>query len=228
MRITSFASMHAARSMLYARLLPHRPRFRKVAPNPSIERTNNGGSLLFAFASAQPPLFASHLKRWAALRKHRAMRRSVEPSVARKGLLAWPSTNALVPSFTASEVLVARPRSAQARCRWSAAAGTAPTRVASWGFVSAACRARARSMHRRYPVSWLAAVGARRILRHAECESPCTRTAAKVARLAAPCFIGSIQQVPPNPSIERTNNGGSQLRVFANAQPPLFASHLKR
>jgi putative component of membrane protein insertase Oxa1/YidC/SpoIIIJ protein YidD len=32
----------------------------------------------------------------------------------------------------------------------------------------------------------------------------------------------------PNPSIERTNNGGSSLRSFANAQPPLFASHLKR
>jgi hypothetical protein len=32
----------------------------------------------------------------------------------------------------------------------------------------------------------------------------------------------------PNPSIERTNNGESSLRAFANAQPPLFASHLKR
>ena len=32
----------------------------------------------------------------------------------------------------------------------------------------------------------------------------------------------------PNPSIERTNNGGSSLRAFASAQPPLFASHLKR
>jgi hypothetical protein len=197
-------------------------------PNPSIERTNNGGSSFTAFANAQPPLLASHLKRWAALTKHRAMRSSVEPSVAGQVLLAWPSTNALAPSFTASEVFVAKPRSAQARCRWSAAAGTVPTGVTSWGFVSAACRARARSMHRCYPVSWLAAVGARRVLRHAKSESPCTRTAAKVARLAAPCFIGSIQQVPPNPSIERTNNGGSGLRAFASAQPPLFASHLKR
>jgi hypothetical protein len=199
-----------------------------VTPNPSIERTNNGGSQLLAFASAQPPLFASHLKRWAALRKHRAMRSSVEPSVARQILLAWPSTNASVPSCTASKVSFATPRRAQACCRWSAAAGTVPTGVASRGFASPASRARARSMHRCYPVSWLAAVGARRVLRHAECESPCTRTAAKVVRLAAPCFIGSIQQVPPNPSIERTNNGGSQLRAFANAQPPLFASHLKR
>ena len=32
----------------------------------------------------------------------------------------------------------------------------------------------------------------------------------------------------PNPSIERTNNGGSSLSAFAYAQPPLFASHLKR
>jgi len=32
----------------------------------------------------------------------------------------------------------------------------------------------------------------------------------------------------PNPSIERTNNGGSSLSAFASAQPPLFASHLKR
>lgn len=36
-------------------------------PNPSIERTNNGGSSFTAFANAQPPLFASHLKRWAIL-----------------------------------------------------------------------------------------------------------------------------------------------------------------
>jgi hypothetical protein len=39
---------------------------------------------------------------------------------------------------------------------------------------------------------------------------------------------GPCQRVMPNPSIERTNNGGSQLRVSASAQPPLFASHLKR
>ena len=39
---------------------------------------------------------------------------------------------------------------------------------------------------------------------------------------------GPCQRVMPNPSIERTNNGGSQMRAFANAQPPLFASHLKR
>ena len=35
----------------------------RLLPNPSIERTNNGGSSLCAFACAQPPLFASHLKR---------------------------------------------------------------------------------------------------------------------------------------------------------------------
>jgi hypothetical protein len=39
---------------------------------------------------------------------------------------------------------------------------------------------------------------------------------------------GPCQRVMPNPSIERTNNGGSSLRAFASAQPPLFASHLKR
>ena len=36
------------------------------------------------------------------------------------------------------------------------------------------------------------------------------------------------QSALPNPSIERTNNGGSSLTAFAYAQPPLFASHLKR
>jgi hypothetical protein len=36
------------------------------------------------------------------------------------------------------------------------------------------------------------------------------------------------QHAMPNSSIERTNNGGSGLRAFAGAQPPLFASHLKR
>jgi hypothetical protein len=119
-----------------------------LGPNPSIERTNNGGSQLHAFARAQPPLFASHLKRWASLTKHRAMRSSVVPSVAGQVLLAWPSTKTLVPSFTASDVFVARPRSVQARCSWSAAAATVPTGVASRGFASPACRARAHSMHR--------------------------------------------------------------------------------
>jgi hypothetical protein len=36
------------------------------------------------------------------------------------------------------------------------------------------------------------------------------------------------QHAMPNPSIERTNNGGSGFTAFSNAQPPLFASHLKR
>ena len=36
---------------------------RSALPNPSIERTNTGGPGLLAFASAQPPVFASHLKR---------------------------------------------------------------------------------------------------------------------------------------------------------------------
>jgi hypothetical protein len=36
------------------------------------------------------------------------------------------------------------------------------------------------------------------------------------------------QSALPNPSIERTNNGGSSFTAFAEAQPPLFASHLKR
>jgi hypothetical protein len=186
-------------------------------PNPSIERTCPG-----------KPGHASHLKRWAALRKHRAMRSSVEPSVAGQVLLAWPSTNAPLPSFTAFEVFVARTRSAQARLSLVSCRRHRSYWCRFKGFESAACRARARSMHRCYPVSWLAAVGARRVLRHAESESPCMRTAAKVARLAAPCFIGSIQQVPPNLSIERTNNGGSCLRASSSAQPPLFASHLKR
>jgi hypothetical protein len=40
---------------------------------------------------------------------------------------------------------------------------------------------------------------------------------------------GSVpQSALPNPSIERTNNGGSSFTAFAEAQPPLFASHLKR
>jgi hypothetical protein len=40
--------------------------------------------------------------------------------------------------------------------------------------------------------------------------------------------VSPARKTMPNPSIERTNNGGSQLRASANAQPPLFASHLKR
>ena len=35
-------------------------------PNSAVERTNNGGSGFTALANAQPPLFASHLKRWAS------------------------------------------------------------------------------------------------------------------------------------------------------------------
>jgi hypothetical protein len=51
----------------------------------------------------------------------------------------------------------------------------------------------------------------------------CLRQRRRTSVTAVPC-----QLAMPNPSIERTNNGGSQLRSFANAQPPLFASHLKR
>ena len=40
--------------------------------------------------------------------------------------------------------------------------------------------------------------------------------------------LGAMPRGAPNPSIERTNNGGSGLRALASAQPPLFASHLKR
>jgi hypothetical protein len=36
---------------------------RKVAPNPSIERTNNDEAQLFAWATSMPPLFAPHVKR---------------------------------------------------------------------------------------------------------------------------------------------------------------------
>jgi hypothetical protein len=39
----------------------------RVMPNPSINRTANGGSFLLAFAYAQPPLSAGYLKRWASL-----------------------------------------------------------------------------------------------------------------------------------------------------------------
>ena len=87
-------------------------------------------------------------------------------------------------------------------------------------------QARARSMHRCYPVSGLAAVGARHVLRRAKSESPCTRTAAKVARLAAPCFIDRIQTVPPNPSIERTCPGkpghASHLHVRPRVKVSVF------
>jgi hypothetical protein len=36
------------------------------------------------------------------------------------------------------------------------------------------------------------------------------------------------QSALPNPSIERTSNGGARLLAFAKAVPPLLASHLKR
>jgi hypothetical protein len=63
--------------------------------------------------------------------------------------------------------------------------------------------------------------------------------AAQHVPVACVCFASGATQrtmragfVPqsalPNPSIERTNNGGSSFTAFAEAQPPLFASHLKR
>ena len=43
-----------------------------------------------------------------------------------------------------------------------------------------------------------------------------------------PAVVCAFAWPLPNPSIERTNNGGSSLSAFSRAQPPLFASHLKR
>jgi len=41
-----------------------------MQPNPLIERTNNDVSILSAFSTAQPPLCASHLKRYTAMTQH--------------------------------------------------------------------------------------------------------------------------------------------------------------
>jgi hypothetical protein len=38
----------------------------------------------------------------------------------------------------------------------------------------------------------------------------------------------NAQKAPPNPSIERTNNGGQQLAVLRAWRAPLFAAHVER
>jgi hypothetical protein len=55
-------------------------------------------------------------------------------------------------------------------------------------------------------------------------------TALVVAKSGFPSFSSNrpCQRVLPNPSIERTSNGGPRLLAFAKAVPPLLASHLKR
>jgi len=54
-----------------------------VTPNPSIEATNNGVQRLRAFAQAVPPLFAPHLKRWAAQARfhHFIERKAMSPNL---------------------------------------------------------------------------------------------------------------------------------------------------
>jgi hypothetical protein len=39
---------------------------RPMTPNPSIERTHNGGARLRAPSGVVPPLCAAHVKRWAS------------------------------------------------------------------------------------------------------------------------------------------------------------------
>jgi hypothetical protein len=38
----------------------------------------------------------------------------------------------------------------------------------------------------------------------------------------------TVQKAPPNPSIERTNNGGQRLAVLRASRAPLFAAHVER
>jgi len=53
-----------------SRVSGHKAVRQRVMPNPSINRTANGGKRLLAFANAQPPLSAGYLKRWASLGTH--------------------------------------------------------------------------------------------------------------------------------------------------------------
>jgi hypothetical protein len=85
-------------------------------------------------------------------------------------------------------------------------------------------------------------------LRSAEEGAVVARRATEAARLLAPspvrmASLGSmcsaagggvrrraavVQLLRPNPSIERTNNGGQQLAVLRALRAPLFAAHVER
>jgi len=143
-------------------------------------------------------------------------------------LLARPSTEALVPSFNAPETFVAGLWSGHALSPWSVPSNTAPSVIAvnhvGQSRIASLCRFDA-------PLSvspWVSRHG-RPAPPEACCEPMRPERTGRLKWLTQQHRNSSKQgEVPPNPSIERTNNGGSSLSAFANAQPPLFASHLKR
>jgi hypothetical protein len=79
-----------------------------------IERTNNGGSGLRAFASAQPPLFASHLKRWASLRTD-TMKHLTFPLLLCLGLSAAAQSPYAIPYPTVRDSYIALSKDPEAR-----------------------------------------------------------------------------------------------------------------
>ena len=156
------------------------------------------------------------------------MREAAKQPASGQVLLALPSTEAPVPSFNAPETFVAGLSSAHTQSFKSVALNTAPAVIAAKTFhqsrIASLCRFDA-------PLSvspWVSRRG-RPAPPEACCEPVRPEPARRLKLLAQRRRASSKQgEVPPNPSIERTNNGGSSLTAFANAQPPLFASHLKR
>ena len=178
-------------------------------PNPSIERTCPG-----------KPGHASHLKRWAARMEGTAMRDAAKQPASWSGqvLLALPSTEALVPSFSSPETFVAGLCSAHALSSWSVTSNAAPSVIAVNPFhqsrIASLCRFDA-------PLSvslWVSRRG-RPVPPEACYEPVCPEPTRRLKWLAQRGRTSSKQGVvPPNPSIERDVQGLA----------PLAAPHVKR
>ena len=72
--------------------------------------------------------------------------------------------------------------------------------------------------------------GSPRLKLEVECEEPCQPMRPESLRQAPqpPSFGMGRTHASPNPSIERTHNGGAQWRAPSRAAAPLCAAHVKR
>jgi hypothetical protein len=219
----------------------------QLRPNPSIERTNNGGRGCAASAAVCAPLFAAHVERYAsaAVRCYSnvglfgGLRARSEVPRALRMSSALSVLGRFAPRLMRSAVLFAHAGS----CSQVRATQT-PRRECVLRERSLVCTPRRgrsaalRCLHR--PVlartqrrsataaqRWACASerGFTRSQNALRCASsrPWASSRGGASRLSGVSGPGSH-----NPSIERTNNGGQRLAVLRASLAPLFAAHVER
>ena len=129
---------------------------------------------------------------------------------------------ASAPKLESASARAVRPLAASARSQWLGA-GSGLCAEPSFGIEEKGCLSGHSFLGRtKKPMPIKALVSLGRVTACSEKMQALLRTAALKTRGLA------VQAALPNPSIERTNNGVSSFTAYANAQSPLFASHLKR